>query len=840
MSENFLVLFGQRRIGKTSLLYEVIRRGKEGPFIFIFIDLSSLGELSTTTFLNRLTREISRAIAIKPSFIPERDDNLEWFQKEFLPIVYQKLKGKKLVILLDEVEYSSTGQSSKDTIAFHVSLRQLIKEERNITFVAAIGPQFFRPPPSLGQIIKEVRTIPIRRMRNETGKQLITKLAGNFLNYTDEALEKIFELSAGHPFLIQSICQELFYLKIFEGPRTDVTIIDVNVAVEKALLSGIGGFTWLIQTLNNDEEAFLIFCARLSDQHGRFEIDHTQLNLTYINYIGYLKKIDLVEENEDGSYRFVSLMIRDWLITPILQKSEGNVKLAVNQPASQRLDYQRNFNINNSADLTLRETVKLSKSEATSKKPQKEKVAINPYIVGAPVKESAFYGREKLINIVHDTLAINTVTLIVFFGQRRIGKTSLLQNLNNHPALQDFIFIYNDAIELIDKPASEALYYFSRKIARTLDLPPLSKTRLQQDEQIFQKEFLPQVYEKLAHKRLVLLLDEFDIFERRRKTDTANLQVKSALDAIEQLINNESKLAFIVALGRGKEKLFSLNRIIRTGHWAKVSLLEEEETRRLIIEPARDQLSYLPEAETAILELTSGHPYYTQLLCYEIFNELQFQNRDQVTAADVKQATEKALVTGTGGFGWLWEGLSPAERLVASLLAEAVSESSNPIVTETQLSAAFEKHRIYRRGLELTEAPNQLINLDVIERQGPTSYRFVVEIIRRWIYKTCPVAQEREQNLFLLNDRAAAEFVKGQSANNPLEAMRHYREALAANPNHTPAQLALAETLLEQNQLDEAIEAYKVAYWLDEVKAKAGLEKVKTLQSLLQRRSTKF
>jgi len=191
-------------------------------------------------------------------------------------------------------------------------------------------------------------------------------------------------------------------------------------------------------------------------------------------------------------------------------------------------------------------------------------------------------------------------------------------------------------------------------------------------------------------------------------------------------------LAFIVSLGRGREKLLSnLNRITRTGHWAKVSLLEEEDTERLIVEPAQERLTYLAEAVEAILTLSAGHPYYTQLLCYEIFNELQIEGGNQVRLPDVHKAAEKALETGTGGFGWLWEGLSPAERVIASLVAEAAEDGPDGIVTEAQLSATFEKNHIHRRGLELTEALKELVALDIIEQKGPDNYRYVVELVRR-------------------------------------------------------------------------------------------------------------
>lgn len=467
---------------------------------------------------------------------------------------------------------------------------------------------------------------------------------------------------------------------------------------------------------------------------------------------------------------------------------------------------------------------------------------INPYIPEAPATENNFYGREKLVNIIRDTLAGSAANLLVLFGPRRIGKSSLLQNLEHQATLKDFIFVYNDTTKLSHKPAHETLYHLGRKIAQALDLPAPSETQLQYDEQAFQSEFLVQVYEKLTHRRLVLLLDEFGIFEDKPK---ANPQVdvtgqKSALSVLENLINTEPKLAFIVSLDRGKEKLSAdLSRLTRTGQWLKTPLLEEEEARRLITEPARDQLTYLPEAEKAILALTAGHPYYTQLLCHEIFTRLQAENSNQVAAPAVQKAAEKLLESGADRFGWLWETLPPAERVVASLLAEAAEGSPDHLVTETQLSAASEKNHIHRRGLELSEAPGQLVDLELIERREPASYRYVVELVRRWVYANHPASQEREKNLLLLSQKAAQEFSAAQTAADPNLAALHYQEALAANPNHISAQLALAEILLHRGQINEAVEFYEAASWLDEAKAKAGLDRARIVHRLTHQGTTR-
>jgi len=466
----------------------------------------------------------------------------------------------------------------------------------------------------------------------------------------------------------------------------------------------------------------------------------------------------------------------------------------------------------------------------------------NPYIFGEPIRDHrAFYGRTKLVAIVYETLSVATENLLVFYGQRRIGKTSLAHNLKYWQELSRFIFVHNDANEIASKNAVEVLYRLGYKIAEVFDLPPLDKSALQKDIELFQKDFLPQVNKKLDGKRLVIILDEFDAFDSQETTveDESASRSNSALSVIEDLMQNAPpELAFIVFLARGEKRLGSeLRQILRTSRWAKVSLLEAEETRKLIIEPARGVLDYLPEVTDEVMSLTSGHPYYIQLVCHEIFNELQMTGgKKEVRVSDVRNAAQRALDSGQGGFGWLWQGISSAERLVLSLLADTAEPHPDRAVTEGQLSQAFETQHIYRAGVELTSAIEQLIELDLIERTGPRSYRFLVELIRQWIYKNHPLAQERDEQLAHLSQRAAAEFAQGQAASTLAEGIRHYRAAVAANPNHIEARLTLGEALLKAKQFEEAVEVYRAASWLDQSRAKPRLEKAEEMWDKIERR----
>ena len=48
---------------------------------------------------------------------------------------------------------------------------------------------------------------------------------------------------------------------------------------------------------------------------------------------------------------------------------------------------------------------------------------------------------------------------------------------------------------------------------------------------------------------------------------------------------------------------------------------------RLITQPVKDYYKLEPSAVDRIFSITSGHPYFTQLLCHSLFNQWLQQRR---------------------------------------------------------------------------------------------------------------------------------------------------------------------------------------------------------------------
>lgn len=139
----------------------------------------------------------------------------------------------------------------------------------------------------------------------------------------------------------------------------------------------------------------------------------------------------------------------------------------------------------------------------------------NPYVIGRPINETELiFGRESLFHFIEDNLRQN-IKVILLHGQRRMGKSSVLLNIPNFVAPDRFAFVPFDLQDHSQKSFYAILHALITEIIDYLEIDSdeialPSTTDLEKDPYIFSRQFLPQVYQVLDGKKLVLLLDEFD------------------------------------------------------------------------------------------------------------------------------------------------------------------------------------------------------------------------------------------------------------------------------------------------------------------------------------------
>ncbi|MCP4359079.1 MAG: SUMF1/EgtB/PvdO family nonheme iron enzyme [Chloroflexi bacterium] len=442
----------------------------------------------------------------------------------------------------------------------------------------------------------------------------------------------------------------------------------------------------------------------------------------------------------------------------------------------------------------------------------------NPYIVGTPIPSPAlFYGRAPILSFVRDTLNPPQQRVVVLYGMRRIGKTSVLYELQRRLS-DEFHSVYFDLMGQAGRPLPHALYEIANHIADSLDEDPPARFT-----DLFQfRDYLETACNKSPDgKPILLLLDEFDdLSDQEINKDAAAFTL---FDYLRDLLNVDLPVAFVFVVGRRLTELpQNFQSILKQAPYRKISYLSEKDTHILITKPVAEYLTFTDTAVDTITNLTSGHPYFTQLICFELFRRGMNREDKTIRPRDVTAVLDEAIETGKGGLAWLWDALPLAERFVMSAIAEISGPSATASTEDVRNLLA--RYDLKFLGLEITEAPNLLVQWEILRDTG-SGYRFSVDLVRRWIAQEHPLAQARRE-VEIIVPRANRYFENAREAHQAGEltlAIEDYQRTLVANPNHVRAQLGLAQALEEQGEVQAAHQAFRKAYELDQANSAESL-----------------
>ena len=157
--------------------------------------------------------------------------------------------------------------------------------------------------------------------------------------------------------------------------------------------------------------------------------------------------------------------------------------------------------------------------------------------------------------------------------------------------------------------------------------------------------------------------------------------------------------------------------------------LASEDATRLITWPVDGVLAYDYGVARRIIEITSGQPYYLQLLCFEVFNRCAVAG--WVNQRDVDLVVEDLVGREITDFRQIWDESSPQEQAV---LAALVSQrGARGIATVQEVGTILDKTGARAGREQVSRALERLAERGILERLGALSYRFRVALLRDWL-----------------------------------------------------------------------------------------------------------
>ena len=356
----------------------------------------------------------------------------------------------------------------------------------------------------------------------------------------------------------------------------------------------------------------------------------------------------------------------------------------------------------------------------------------NPYVIGNPVFNKNFVGREEIMRQLEELWVMGkNLQSVVIFGHRRMGKTSILRNFNSGSHAQ-LVYINLQELGDIQEGLGEVFLTICDEISDATKVNPPDEDKIIQFPERSFKKYLKQVIANFGDKGLIIALDEFETIEELIETGKISPNLMGYLRVLVQM---SPQIAFAFA---GLHTLEEMTANYFEPFFAsvipiRVGFLNAAATRQILANPSDDfLLDYTPEALEHIYELTSGQPYLVQLVGFQLvrrYNDYVFeqgQTRDPVfTLEDVEIVISDRTFFQNGRyyFEGVWKQAAegaPGQQEIIKLIApypEGLSrqELVNAVSEEVNLDNALETLKRH----------------DVVT-ETDTGIKIIVELFRRW------------------------------------------------------------------------------------------------------------
>jgi hypothetical protein len=384
----------------------------------------------------------------------------------------------------------------------------------------------------------------------------------------------------------------------------------------------------------------------------------------------------------------------------------------------------------------------------------------NPYIVGNPVRgRSMFFGREAEFELVRKRFQDSSHGgLLVFCGERRSGKTSILFQILDRRLGPDFIPVLVDMQSMAVTNEVDFLGKIAAEILQALDseaqhVAPPDFTSASSNSASFQK-FVARVMRQHTDRKLILLFDEYELFES--KID-AGILSDDTLHVLANLMEYQS----IFMIFTGSQHLEARRRdywkILGKSIYKRISYLDRQDALDLVQKPVAGLVEYADGAVGDIYRLTAGQPFYTQAVCQNLIDWLN-EHETRLASRETVAAVADALVENPlPQMIFLWDSLAADEKLVLALLAETLADES-AFATQKQLERTISQ-RDYPLDLDasrIAPALEKLFKEDelLLKNEAPVpGYAFRMDLWRRWIRRMHSVWQVMREEGFEIRPR---------------------------------------------------------------------------------------
>jgi uncharacterized protein len=375
--------------------------------------------------------------------------------------------------------------------------------------------------------------------------------------------------------------------------------------------------------------------------------------------------------------------------------------------------------------------------------------ATNPFRYGALALDEAFTDRE--VEIAELGADIRNGQDVVVFAPRRYGKSSLVWRISRELIAEDVLVAH---VNLMTAPTKEKL---AEKLAETIhDDLATTLFRARERLRVFQglrvapmvtvdadtgrlsfsftagrqREDVDATLERLLElpgelaaereRKVALVLDEFQeivdidpnlpklmrtVFEQQ--PHVAHVYLGSKRHMLERIFNDENEPFW------------------RSAKRMELGVIAPELFRGYVEQRFRTTgKAVAGDVVARVLEVTAGHPYATQELCYFLWEETAVGA--SAREGELEVALVKVLRSEHAHFSLIWERAAKAQRLVLQALAE---DPGRP------LGGDYRRRHNLPAASSVQRAVEQLVKDELVSRESRGEYRIAEPFLAEWLLR---------------------------------------------------------------------------------------------------------
>lgn len=285
-----------------------------------------------------------------------------------------------------------------------------------------------------------------------------------------------------------------------------------------------------------------------------------------------------------------------------------------------------------------------------------------PYSLEPVTKAKDLIGRSEETRLLISKLLAHSVGSFCIYGQRRVGKTSVVATLEDMPELEGITILNLETGMFIVPDARETINNLGMKICTTLlqrnpnlaglTAPDFAGALAPLDD------FLTVAFRHDPSLRLVVVLDEFDALPPRlyRRGD-----VSHAFFMTLRSLSARRPLGFILVGGEKMAEILSTQgEVLNKFRPLRIDYLERQsqwsDFVQLVRRPTEKWATITDDAVTRLYGVTAGNPFFTKFVCTELVEDMKRRRDAYVTAAEMDRAIAAAVdQAGINNFQHFWD-----------------------------------------------------------------------------------------------------------------------------------------------------------------------------------------